>query len=303
VKLDRLLSITMMLINNDIVTAKDLADKFEVSIRTIYRDIEVLGAAGIPVISYQGINGGFGIMEGFKIERGLLNDKDIDSLTAILKGISTIFGDRKYDDTLNKIQNLSTNKNNDALIMDFNNWDYHGFIKNALNSIRSAIERCKIIKFNYTNASGENLSRVVEPLTLVLKYNTWYLYAFCRNKSDYRLFKVSRIRGLEMTEEAFSFDKERIEEFKFQWELDGKDNFIDLELKFSSNVSAKALDLFNGGNISFNNDGTLIVRGHFPEDEWIYSTILSFGKSVEVLNPPHIKSIIKQKAKEIFDLY
>jgi len=242
-------------------------------------------------------------MEGFKIEKGLLSVRDIDSLTAILKGISTIFEDRKYDDTLNKIQNLSTNKNNAALIMDFNNWDYHGFIKNTLNSLSSAIESCKIIKFNYTNSSGENLSRDAEPLTLVLKYNTWYLHAFCRNKSDYRLFKVSRIRDLKVTEEAFSFQKEKLEESKFHWKLDVNNNFIDIELKFSSKVSAKALDLFNGGDISFNNDGSLIVKGRFLEDEWIYSTILSFGKSVEVVNPPHIRIIIKQKAKEIFDLY
>lgn len=302
-KLDRLLSITMMLINNDIVTAKDLADKFEVSIRTIYRDIEVLCAAGIPVISYQGINGGFGIMEGFKIDKGLLNAKDIDSLTAILKGISTIFEDRKYDDTLNKIQPLSSSKNNSTLIMDFGNWDYHSFTKNTIKSIGTAIERNKIIKFQYTNASGENILRIVEPLTLIMKYNAWYLYGFCRIKSDYRLFKVTRIRDLEITEEASSLHKEKIEEFKFQSEFEDKDNFIDLELKFNSKVSANALDLFNGEDINFNDDGSLTVKVHCHETEWIYSTILSFGKNVEVINPPHIKNNIKQKAKEIFDLY
>ncbi|MDF2592582.1 MAG: transcriptional regulator [Clostridia bacterium] len=301
-KLDRLLAITMMLINNDIVPAKDLADKFEVSIRTIYRDIEILGAAGIPVISYQGINGGFGIMEGFKIEKGFLSTQDIDSLTATLKGISTIFQDRKYDDTLNKIQNLSSNKNNAALIMDFDNWDYHGLIKNTLSLIQTAIEKNKIIKFNYINSSGENLLRNVEPITLILKYNTWYLYGFCSVKKDFRLFRLSRIRALEITDKTCSFEKEKIEEPKFHGEVE-VNNFIDLELKFNSNAAAKALDLFYGADISFNNDRNMIVKAHCPEGEWIYSTILSFGKNVEVLNPPHIKAIIKQKAKEIYNLY
>ncbi|MBE6067677.1 MAG: YafY family transcriptional regulator [Clostridium lundense] len=301
-KLDRLLSITMMLINNDIIPAKDLADKFQVSIRTIYRDIEILGTAGIPVISYQGINGGFGIMEGFKIEKGFLSTQDIDSLTAALKGISTIFQNRKYDDTLNKIQNLSSNKNNAALIMEFDNWDYHGLIKNTLNLIQTAIEKNKVIKFNYTNSSGENLSRNVEPITLILKYNTWYLYGFCRVKNDCRLFKISRIRTLEITDEACSFKKEKIEEPKFHGELN-VNNFIDLELKFNSNVAANALDLFYGGDVSFNDDGTMIVKVHCPEGEWIYSTILSFGKNIEILNPAHLKCIIKEKAKEIYNLY
>lgn len=302
-KLDRLLSIIMMLINNDIVTAKDLADKFDVSIRTIYRDIEILSTSGIPVVSFQGINGGFGIIEGFKIDKALLNIKDIDSLTAMLKGISTIFVDRKYDDILNKIQSLSSSKDNTALIMDFDSWDYNGLIKETINSIRTAIESSKIIKFNYINASGENLLRNVEPLTLILKYNTWYLYGFCRNKNDYRLFKVSRIRDFEITENIYKFDKEKVVDSKFQWKIDENNNFIDLELKFTSNAVANALDLFYGGKVSFNDDRSMIIKLNCPEGDWIYSTILSFGKNVEILNPPHLKSIIKQKAKEIYDLY
>lgn len=302
-KLDRLLSIIMMLINNDVVTAKDLADKFEVSIRTIYRDIEVLSASGIPVVSFQGVNGGFGIIEGFKIDKALLNIKDIDSITAMLKGISTIFIDKKHEDTLNKMQNLSSSENNKALIMDFNNWDYSGLIKGTINSIRTAIESNNVVKFTYINASGENLLRHVEPLTLILKYNSWYLYGVCRNKKDYRLFKVSRIRDFEIIEDKYSIDKEKVKEPNFHWGNNWNNNFIDLELKFSSNTAANALDLFYGGQVNFNDEGSMIIKLNCPEDDWIYSTILSFGKNVEILNPPHLKSIIKEKAKEIYNLY
>lgn len=302
-KLDRLLAITMMLINNDIVTAKDLADKFEVSIRTIYRDLEILGTAGIPVISYQGVNGGFGIMEGFKIEKGLLNNHDIESISAILKGMSSIFDDKSYDYTLDKIKTFSLTKDKTNLIMDFKTRDNEDNIKKILKLIREGIESKKVISFTYTNTSGEKLSRSVEPLTLVLKYNNWYLYAFCRNKNDYRIFKVSRIRDLILTEEICNVSRDKIDELNFDINLDKKINFNLVELKFNPKVSAKALDAFRKGEISYSEDGYLIIKEICPEVEGFFNRILSFGREVEIIAPPHLRSIIKQKAKEIFDMY
>jgi len=304
-KLDRLLSITLMLVNNDIVTAKELAGKFEVSIRTIYRDIDILGAAGIPIISYQGINGGFGIMEGFKIEKGLLNTQDIDSLTAILKGLSTIFDDKNYDDTLNKLHVVSSNKNKSNLIIDLNTkgWGYYDAVKKNINSIRKAINSNKIITFTYTYSSGEKMSRNVEPLTLALKHNNWYFYAFCRNTNEYSTFKVSRIRDLVITDETCKVDREKKEELNFDGEAKKEIDYIFLELKFSPGVSAIAMDIFSGGDVSYSEDGSMIVKGHFPEVEGLYHRILSFGKELEVVNPPGVRNIIKQKAKEIFELY
>lgn len=302
-KLDRLLAITMMLINNDIVTAKDLADKFEVSIRTIYRDLEILGTAGIPVISYQGVNGGFGIMEGFKIEKGLLNNHDIESISAILKGMSSIFDDKSYDYTLDKIKTFSLTKDKTNLIMDFKTRDNEDNIKKILKLIREGIESKKVISFTYTNTSGEKLSRSAEPLTLVLKYNNWYLYAFCRNKNDYRIFKVSRIRDLILTEEICNVSRDKIDELNFDINLDKKINFNLVELKFNPKVSAKALDAFRKGEISYSEDGYLIIKEICPEVEGFFNRILSFGREVEIIAPPHLRSIIKQKAKEIFDMY
>jgi predicted DNA-binding transcriptional regulator YafY len=302
-KLDRLLSITMILLNNNMVTAKELAEKFEVSIRTIYRDIETINAAGIPIVSYQGNSGGFSIMDGFKIDKRLLSSYDIESLIEVLRGVSSIFKNDTYEKTLTLLEGLDANADKQSISMDFSSWSSFSPMNNLLNSLRKSIEDSTVITFNYTSISGENSSREVEPITLLLKAGSWYLHGYCKVRRDCRLFKLSRMRNLHITSEIFLPDKSKIKEIKYYWEETEKVPFVQMELKFTANVSARAMDHFFSEDTCFFEDGSLTIKVCYPEDQWLYSTLLSFGSDIEVVSPPHLREVMKQKALEIIQIY
>lgn len=301
-KLSRLLAITIMLLNNEVVSAKELADKFEVSVRTIYRDIDAIAEAGIPVVSYQGSSGGFGIMEGFKIDKRLLGSYDIESITSVLKGVASIFDDKSYEETLDKLKGLS--KEEKSIVMDFSNWGSTSNYKERLKLIKGAILDKKIIKFSYINIKGDSTNRDVYPITLVLKFNSWYIYGYCRLRKDFRLFKLSRIRNLSIKEESFGIDNSQIKKLEFSFEGSSNIELMDVELKFSKFSASKAMDFFFEEEVKVNEDGAITIKLYSqPKDQWLYSTILCFGKDVEVIKPKELRRIIKEKAKEIYNIY
>jgi predicted DNA-binding transcriptional regulator YafY len=303
VKLDRLLAITMLLLNNEMITAKELSEKFEVSVRTIYRDVDAICAAGIPIVSYQGNSGGFSIMDGFKIDKRLLSSYDVESLIVVLRGVSSIFKNNKYEGTLSVLEGLNNKIDKQSLMLDFTSWSPISATSSLLNKLRTAIDDYKVINFNYTNGNGENSYREVEPITLLLKSGYWYLHGYCKTRSDCRLFKLSRMRNLNLTDEKFILEKSKIKEIRYYWEDNHEVKLIDLELKFSSKVCARAMDYFFSDDMNFTEHGSLIIKICYPEDEWIYSTLLSFGSDVEVIKPTHLREIIKSKATEIIALY
>jgi predicted DNA-binding transcriptional regulator YafY len=309
-RLDRLLAITVMLINRKRMTAKELADHFEVSVRTIHRDIEAINLSGIPIASFQGTNGGFAIMENYKLDRQLLGTDDVLSIITALKGISTTMDDIKIQKTMEKIKGLipqseagKLNGRNDQVIIDFSPWGSSARQKQKINIIRDAIEETRLISFAYTNARGENTRRCIEPMWIAFKGFAWYVYGYCRAKGDFRVFKLTRIKDLCMENERYTKKEIFFEEYYSGKNWGAGSPAANLLLRFKPAARSRVEDFYEEESIQVQEDGYLLVRVNYPEDEWVYGHILSFGDDVEVLEPAHIRVIIRERAGRICEMY
>lgn len=307
-RIDRMLSITVMMLNRDRVTARELAEKFEVSIRTIYRDLQAIDQAGIPITSYSGNRGGYGIMDTFRIDRQYLTFDDIVSMVTTLRGINSTLENRKLDLAIEKITNLIPKIKNDdfqeysrKVVVDILPLGYTHRQKARIKDVHRAVIAQRLIELEYSNAKGECSRRTVEPLTLVFKGYAWYLFAYCRLKSDYRLFRLSRMREVTILSESFD-RKPRSYEDAF-WTDPDSIRMVHLSLLFSREVRVQVEDYFEPEQIQYSEDGSMHVEVDFPEDAWVYSLILGFGEHVKVLSPPHIQKIIQEKAEKIKSVY
>lgn len=301
-KVDRLLSIVLMLLNKKRITAKELADYFEVSIRTIQRDVEAINMAGIPIISYRGQYGGYGILDNYKIDKNFLSDSEHKLLLTALEGINKAYEDKELKNVIEKLTSIKS-KNNSAkynkIIMDFSPWGFPESLKYRIDTLRKAIDKGNIVEFSYIDLNGKTTKREIEPCLLVLKLNRWYLYGFCRLRQDFRLFKLTRLTGLITTNKSFEAKKNNYElDFSFS-----SRNEVRIKLKFHRKALSRLDDFFTLDTLKFNEDGYIYVAVNYPEDEWVYSMILSFGNYVEVIEPDHIRQIIKARAKKIYEKY
>ncbi len=303
-----MLAIVIMLLNRERVSARELSNKFEVSIRTIYRDIDAINLAGIPIVSFSGNNGGFGILDNYKLDRQLLSLNDMLSILTALKGINDTIEDRYLTNAIDKITSLVPKDKTDELNQHFENviidllpWSYNEVQKKILKIIHDAIKENLVIQFDYKNLKSEKITRMVEPMSLVFKGYSWYLFGYCKSKNDFRIFKISRINNLLITEKSFkrknySYRSFSIEEKKLQ-------NLINMKLKFSPEIRDIVEEYYGDDKINVDDDGYLIVELTMPVDRWIYSNILSYGEHVEVLSPEHLRETIKEKAKKILNNY
>ncbi|MGH4122744.1 MAG: helix-turn-helix transcriptional regulator [Clostridium sp.] len=308
-KVDRLLAITMLLINKHKVTASELAEYFEVSVRTIHRDMESICKAGIPIISCQGKNGGYSIMENYKVDKNFLKEDEILSLVTALKGINKTYEDKNIGNIIEKVCGLipkksieNFNKRRNYFIVDFTPWGESNTQKRKIQELRPALEENKLVSFCYTNLNGVQTERCIEPMSLVLKISSWYLYGYCRYREDYRLFKLSKMKKLTILEQFFKQREKTLTEVPFEngWNNDRIQHIV---MKFTQKVRSKVDDYFDEEQMVLTKEGDIIVTVDYPEDEWVYSTVLSFGSEVEVIEPAHIRKIIKERAEKICDIY
>lgn len=260
-KLERLISMIYMLLNHEILSASELADKYNVSQRTIYRDIETICAAGIPVVSYQGTNGGYGIMEEYKMDRSLLGSYDVASLVSVLQSM--------------------------------------------LQLLRDAIASSRLVQFGYINAKNERAERSVEPVQLLYKNNCWYLYGYCKIRSDYREFRLSRMTDLKTTGHYFHAIHKLHEEKPWEYALQ-ENKRLTVSLRFSATSLARALDQLPIAEKQFHEDGSLSLRIEVDEralSTWMLHLVLSFGEDIEVIEPPELREQLKNKLQKMINLY
>lgn len=303
-RIDRMLAITILLLSRDRVSAKELANRFEVSVRTIYRDMDAINVAGIPIISYPGADGGFGIMEGFKLDRQIFTTQDMVSILSPLEGLNKAFKSEAITQVIDKIHSLipgnekqSVSKTLNRMIIDIQPWGRSNRWKELFQKIQNAIEKQRVIEISYTNSEGRESIRKLEPMTLIFKSHTWYLWGFCLEKSDYRMFKISRIQNLEVSGKTFIH---RGECYTVNHEFEGKT--VSIKLKCKKSFKAKAIELFNKDQLK-EKDHALYITLNYPPGTWIKEYILSMGSNVEVLEPKWLKEDIKAEIKIMMELY
>jgi predicted DNA-binding transcriptional regulator YafY len=300
-KINRLFEITTILLNKGTVTAKELADRFSVSTRTIYRDIDVLSSAGVPVYMNKGNGGGIALLETYAINRTLISDEESESLLVAIKTLqATQYPE--LDMVLEKIGAIFKKiPNHDWVEIDFSPWGSMANEKNKFNDIKKAMLQRKVIRFEYVNGDGHKSIRLAEPQKLMFKGNAWYLIAYCRHHQEDRTFRISRLKNVEITAETFEPKaKTDLESIEIKNSLQ---SFVQLKLRCHARVLNRLYDYFDDSFIAKNDDGSFTLEVTLPAGEWIYSYILSFGSFVEVIEPEHIRQTIAERLKQALEFY
>lgn len=298
-----------MLLRKERVQAKELAEMFGVSVRTILRDVDAINLAGIPVVTYQGVNGGIGIAEGYRLDRNVFTGYEMAAIITTLKGMAGTIHDNRHEVLMEKLKNtLSSsqleilNSKVNQLVIDLSPWGGNDSHKKIVADIRKAIEDFKEIEFIYIDSSGKRTSRRVEPYSLVLKGQKWYLYAWCHFRQDFRLFKLSRIKELAVVGTSYKPRELSLEQYPWEIQWQRPENMVSLELVFEKEMESSIEEWF-GEDIVKQEDGRILVKALLPENNWLYGFLLSFGVGVEVVNPPHIRTILKEIAEGIYKKY
>lgn len=295
-KNNRLFGIIYLLLSNDTITAKYLADYFEVSVRTIYRDIETLSSLKIPIYASKGKNGGIGLLENYKLDKTLLTEEEQKEILFSLQSIDKL--NINDNNLFNKMKSIFSSNEDDWFEVDFNIWDESDTHKINFETIKQSILKCLIIEFNYSNTYGETMHRVVEPIKLHFKYNAWYLHAFDLNKKDFRVFKLTRIKNIKLTDKHF----ERKEIPKYPEEIIPP-KIAKVILEVDASATYRVYDEFKESEITKLDNGNFKVEMSLPENEWLYGYILSFGHHVKVISPIYIKEIITNELQESLNKY
>ncbi len=298
-QIDRLIKLTFLLMSREQMTGTQLAEYFGVSRRTIYRDIDTLSLAGIPIYSNKGNGGGIGIMREYRIEKTLLSEKEQKD---ILQGLQVLNAAQypNVHEVLNKMKVIFNNPvMPDWIDVDFSQWGDNN--RDDFHTIERAILDKHVITFDYVNSDLRKSQRVVEPLRLVFKAQTWYIQGFCRYKQEIRTFRISRVKNLSVTDEQFGRNipkKLSIEpEYAKSYEL------VLFKLKFRKEIAHKVFDEFDEKYIEHQDDGSFLVTIYYPINEWMVGHILSFGNFVEIIEPEEGKRLIKERAKLIYNIY
>ena len=295
-QINRLFEIVYILLERKTITAKELAERFEVSTRTIYRDIEILSQAKIPVYANKGNGGGIGLLEDYVLDKSMLSEEEQNQILFALQSMEKI-SNQDEKNILEKMSSIFNKSKTNWIDVDFSDWGTNGEQNQTFNLIRNAILRHNVIEFVYYNSYGEEKKRQAEPLQIYFKDKSWYLKAYCRLKQDYRLFKISRMKDIKLLNETFERELPQIKENKFDYKT------IQLELEISKDMSYRVYDEFKMEDIIKNKNGDFIVKVEFPENDWVYGYILSFGENVKVLSPGYVKSIIKEKLQKSLKNY
>ncbi len=295
-KTDRLFEIVYLLLRDQTMTAKRLAEHFEVSLRTIYRDIDTLSASGVPVYAQSGRAGGIRLMEDFVLDRSFLTEKEKAS---ILIGIQSMEA-AQYPDSgeiLRKLGVLFQKEKKDYIEVDFSHWGSDKKRQKELfHNLKNAILEKQTVKFDYYNSYGEHVRREVRPFKLLYKDKAWYLYGYCLLKRNIRLFKITRIKKMIMTGRHFTEDYE-VEE-KGEAPLFHCENLVAVSLSFAPSCAYRAYDIADETEIKRDDEGKITARIVVPEDEWLYSMLLSFGEAVEVHEPEHVRRNLMERHKK-----
>lgn len=300
-KLNRLLEITTILLNKKTVTASELAERFGVSTRTVYRDIDVLSASGVPVYATQGTNGGISILEDYTVNRTALSNSEKESILFALQTLKST----KYpeiDLVLEKLGSIFKNTATDWISIDFSPWGANPNAYNKFTDIKTAIMQSRVIEIDYINTYNQKSQRKIEPMRLIFKSQAWYLWGFCLEKQDYRTFRISRIKRVEIKDETFDRSKIHVVEERSA-ETEKEKPYTHIVLQFAEEALYRLYDDFDDKWIRDNGDGTYTLEIDFPEDEWVYGYILSFGCFVKVIEPKHIRNIIKERSGKITEFY
>lgn len=288
-KIDRLIGILSILLQKDVVTAPYLAKQFEVSRRTINRDIEDLCKAGIPIMTRQGVNGGISIMENYRMERTLLTNTEMQDILAGLRSLDSINGTNRYGQLMEKLSVGSSDfmTGNQSVLIDLSSW-YKDSLAPKIELIRSAIDNCRELSFLYYSPKGESI-RAIEPYYLIFRWSSWYVWGFCKNRRDFRLFKLNRMDKLQLSGNIFTRQPAALPNLKNEQIFPGG---IRVKALFDAKCKWRLVEDFGAECFEVRDDGKLLFHADYTDKENLITWLLSFRDQVELLEPEEIRKEI-----------
>ena len=298
-KNSRLFEILYLLVEKRAVTAGELAERLEVSERTIYRDVDALSAAGIPVFTQKGQGGGIRLMDQFVLDRALLSQAQQDEILFALQAILAT-GGGAGEETLSRLTALFRREGTGWLEVDFTGWGSGAAERENFTLVKEAILARRPLSFTYYSSAGARSRRTAEPARLVFKGGCWYLSAFCQKRQDWRVFRLMRME--ELTVEEGACPPRRPPE-RLETPAPGGYRGVDLRLRFAPSAAWRVRDYFHPREITREADGCLLVACNFPEDQWLLSFLLSFGSQLEVLSPVYWRDLLTGEIKKSLQVY
>lgn len=278
-KIDRLIGILSILLQREKVTSAELAEKFEVSRRTVIRDIEDICKAGIPVVTESGRGGGISIMEDFKIDRTIFSSEEIQLILAGLHGLDSVAVSGRYRQIADKLL-INHTKTDGQIIIDLSVWDKPGS-RDKIELIKTAMDHAEKIAFKYFGGNGE-MVREIEPYHLVFQWADWYVWGYCDIRKDYRLFKLSRMNDIKRTEKIQ--EKRNFPKYSCKKQFDRKED-IQAVVKFDADLKWRIADAFGTDALQVDEKGNILITMKWSDKRSLFQYILSFGDKAEILAP------------------
>lgn len=299
-QLSRLIETVFLLLNRDSVTARELSERFEISARTVYRDIDALSLSGIPVITDRGKGGGIRIAEGYKLKNTLLTADEQSEIIAALKA-GSITGSKEAAAALTKLASVFHAKDRDYIEVDFSDWYNRSVERENFESLKSAILSAHAVTFDYYNQDGIESTRSILPYRLLYKHLAWYVYGFCRLKNQERLFRLSRISSLKISDETFEYCGTLPPPGQTAGNFNADD--VRLKLRVDQCLISRIYDDFGKSDAVKQRDGSYLVTVNVPKSDWILGYILSYGDKAEILEPASMRMRLQETANAILKKY
>lgn len=293
-KESRLFKIIYYILENGRTTAPELAEKFEVSVRTIYRDIDVISSAGIPIYVTTGRNGGIQILENYVLDKAFFSEKEKQDILSALQSVLAV--NNTYEkEMLTKLSALFSINSDNWFEVDFSRWGSKTQDNTTFELLKNAVISHKAVCILYVNSYGKKGKRKIYPIKMMYRAKEWYIKAYCVDKSDFRIFKLNRILEMEILSEEFvpmEYPKSADEPTR---------SYNKISLRFPKEMAYRVYDEFEGNEIEETENGDLIVSSEMPEDRWLIGYLLSFGTQVTVIEPAYLQKVLADEAKKIYE--
>lgn len=306
-QIDQLFEFVYILIDKKQVTAKEMAERFGVSTRTVYRWMEALSVSGIPVYSLKGRGGGIAISEKFSMDNTVLSEEERLAIVSSVKALENLSGksgtsitpERKAADKLSRLVASDTN----WLEVDFAPWSPEGSeVRNLFSILRDSILKKRQISFDYFTGDGRSEKRIVHPWKLVFRGQAWYLLGWCTLRKSERFFKLTRMRNLVMTSKNANVTRNQgIEESAQTSEYSAP--LIQIKARITKEKISYLMDSFICSEIKPQKNGYVNVTFMAPDTPWLCEILLSFGAQIKIVSPVKIKNTIAEMAEKITELY
>lgn len=298
-KIDRLIGIITLLLQKDQTTAPELAQRFEVSRRTIQRDIEDICRAGIPVVTVPGYGGGISLAQGYKVMASLLTSGELQAVLAGVKGVDSVSRTSYFQSLADKLHANSGTAAADYFDIDLAS-HYQDSLTQKIELLKGAIARRRVVCFDYYSAAGRS-RRTVEPHQIIFRWAAWYVMGYCLLRNDFRLFKLNRIWALQETEVCFLPREVPAERLDLDAHLTRTKAC--LQAVFSPSQAYRLVEQYGPDSFTYQPDGRLLFQRNFSSYDHMRAWILGFGDCVEVMQPQQLREDILRQAQTMAHIY